>query len=143
MAEGPEVHIHKALMERVESLSLTPALTLHYAGAENPIDPSKEFAIVTHVPNTPVRWGLGATTFIKDYMGVLFLNLYSPITASSYEIQSKVRAGKILGHFPENLILTSGGVSVQVYNAYLGPAGENSSRVHFITPVLVEYKGTA
>ena len=140
---GAEAHIHAALMARVQSMSLTPALALHYPGvSDRSIDVSGEYGRVTHLPNVPDRWAIQGSQGM-DRTGFLMIDLFTVITEGSYQVLATARADDIAAHFTADLLLTSGGYTVQIEKSYPGIGRKDPNGTHWQTPVNVTYRGTA
>lgn len=138
-----EAHIHAALMARVQSLSLTPSLSILYPGVSVPgFDASGEYARVTHLPNEPERWGVRGSSAM-DRRGFLIVDLFTPITEGSYQVLAIARADDIAAHFEADLTLSSGGYEVQIVKAWPGNGRPDPEGTHWHTPVRVEYRGVA
>lgn len=133
-----DTKIHIALVARVQSLVLSPVVPVAYPGvAFTP--PAGEYISVTHMPNEPVRSRLSGAD-VLDRFGILQLDLFTPITADSYEAQTIARASQIAAHFPHDLTLTYDSASVQIVKSYVGRGRKDSDGVKWMTPVFVEYR---
>lgn len=133
-----ETKIHVALMARVQSLALSPVVPVAYPGVSF-APPAGEYIRVTHMPNDPIRSRLSGAE-VLDRFGILQLDLFTPITADSYEINTIARAAQIVAHFPHDLTLTNDGKSVQIVRSYVGRGRVDPDGVKWMTPVFVEYR---
>lgn len=131
-----EALLHGALMARVESLALSPALPILWG---LPADrPAGEHVQVDHLPNRNTRHALDGSS-PQDRMGILQLTLFSPPGAYVWDYQN--RAGLIAAHFPLDLPMTQGGVTIRVTGASVGQSRPDGA--HVLTAVSIEYRGFA
>lgn len=135
---GIEASIHAALMARVEALTLSPALPVSYPGV--PFDNTAgAYLRVTHIRNMPVRWGiLGSDPM--DRMGLLQLDIFTVISAGSWQIVADNLADSIAAHFPRDLKMTSGGYTARVFSTRVETGIRDPDGTHWQTPIVVDYR---
>ena len=136
MAEIAQIDIHRALMARVETLSLTPAPTVIYPGF--PSAQADYWLRVTHLPNVPDRIGVNASTPLRHF-GILQLDLMNEL--GKHEVVYIDRAQDVIDHFPQDLELTQGTARVTVLKAYA--IGGRATGDHWMVPIRVEYAVTS
>lgn len=132
MAEVAQVDIHRALMARVESLSLTPAPTVAYPG--NPTPQATYWLRVTHLPNVPDRRGVNGSLTLRHF-GIVQLDLMNEL--GKHEVVYINRAQDVIDHFPQDLQLTQGTAVVNITKAYA--LGGRATGDHWMIPIRVEY----
>lgn len=134
----PEKHIHAALMARVESLTLSPALPVAFPGVPFS-DTAGDYIRVTHLRNMPDRWGiLGSDPM--DRMGLLQLDLFTTISGGSWQIVADDIAEDIAAHFPRDLKMTSGGYTAKVFMTRIETGLRDPDGTHWQTPIIVDYR---
>jgi hypothetical protein len=129
-----EASIHTALMARAETIPGGYAVA--WPGV--PFTETDEYLAVSHLPNNAERVALHGT-YGLDRMGILQITLCAPL--GKHEAVYIEQAGQIAEHFPRDLALSSGGVTVRVVKAELGPGFADGQ--HWRVPVSVYYRGRA
>lgn len=124
--------VHRALMARVEALTLTPAPVVVWPGF--PASQAAYWLRVTHLPNIPTRRGLNDTTNIT-HQGILQIDLMND--PGQHEVVYIARAQDVIDHFPQDLALVQGTARVLIRQAYA--LGGRATGDHWMTPVRVEY----
>jgi hypothetical protein len=136
MTEIAQADAHRALMARVESLSLTPAPTILWPGY--PAAQAGYWMRVTHLPNVPDRLGVNASTPLR-HQGILQLDLMCEL--GRHEVVYIERAQDVIDHFPQDLTLTQGTARVTVLRTYV--LGGRATGDHWMIPIRVEYAVTS
>lgn len=135
---GAEASIHAALMARVQSLTLAPAVPVSFPGV--PFDTTAgNYIRVTHIRNRPVQHIITAGV-AGERMGLLQIDLFTVITAGSWQIIADDMADDIAAHFPRGLRMTSGGHTARVYQSWVGQSVKDPDGTHWQTPVIVDYR---
>lgn len=134
-----ETMIWLALRGRVESLVLSPSLPVLWPGQGASL-PAGRCIEVFHLVNRPVRPFL-ASGDPHERMGILQLSVVSPISSSEhYETVVREIAGDIADHFPPDLRMTYGDVTVRVSEApEVAQSYKDQGRNRYITPVSVRW----
>lgn len=105
--------IEAALFSRVASMALSPAMPIAWPNVSYS-PPTTGYIRVTHVPNIARRLFLGSTD-PHQRLGLLQVDAFTPLNkgaSAATEI-----AGKVAEHFPADLKMTSGTVTVRVTKA--------------------------
>jgi len=136
MPEIAQTDIHRALMARVEGLSLAPAPTIVWPGY--PAEQTGYWLRVAHLPNVPDRLGVNASTPLR-HQGILQLDLMNEL--GQHEAVYIDRAQGIVDHFPQDLTLTQGTARVTVLRTY--SIGGRATGDHWMTQIRVEYAVTS
>lgn len=139
-----EAKIEKALLDRVASLTLVPALPVAWPNVDFPGKDSNgvpnampaSYIIVQHFPNKNTRLTFGSTD-PSWRRGFLQLTAVTPLNKGS--LAAKEIAGKIAEHFPADLPLDYSGVRVRVVMAP-DIAPEIETDVSWSVPVSVYYE---
>ncbi len=135
---GVEAEVHAALMGRVESLSLSPAVPVAYPGVPF-VDTAGDWLRVTHLRNRPVLRTLAPIDKALR-LGMLQLDLFKVIGAGSWQVTADVLADQIAAHFPRHLDMASGGYRVRVFQTWIDPGAKDPDGTHWQTPVMVDYR---
>lgn len=133
-----EADIQAALMARVESLSLSPALPVAWPGAPF-TDTEGDYIRVSHLRPEPDRPFVNSDDPL-DRRGILQLDLFTVL--GSHQIEADVIAGSIVAHFPRDLRLTSGSAVVRVVKAWAMTGRPDPNGTHWHTPVQVNYRAS-
>lgn len=112
MSVTVETAIWQALNARVQSMSLTPSVPVVFPKQDAP---DSRHIIVSWMPNRNQRRAVGSNSaHIRP--GILQLSLMSPIPGQAVEVETEI-AGQIAAHFPADLRMSFGGVTVRVTQA--------------------------
>lgn len=133
-----EADIQAALMARVESLSLSPAIPVAWPGVPF-TGTSGDYLRVSHLRAEPTRWAIRGGDPL-DRRGFLQLDLFTVI--GPHQVKADVIADSILAHFPRDLKLTSGSAVVRVVKAWARPGQRDPNGTHWQTPVQVDYRAS-
>lgn len=134
---GVEASIHAALMGRVESLATSLAIAYPGAAFE---DTGGDYLRVTHLRNTPVRWGIDGADPVRR-MGILQIDLMTVPQGRSYQVVTDNEADVIIDHFPRGLVITRDGIRIYLESSYaLSPSRLDA---HWMTPIRIEYRAEA
>lgn len=110
MSATIEGHIEAALFARVAALALTPAMVVAWPNkAFTP--PAEGYLRVTHVPNVNRRLTIGSAD-PHQRLGLLQVSVFLPLNKGSSPATEI--AGAIAAHFPADLRMRSGNVTVKV-----------------------------
>ncbi|TPL06684.1 DUF4128 domain-containing protein [Mesorhizobium sp. B2-4-11] len=129
-----ETSTEAALFARVAALVLSPVLPIAWPNVAF-TKPAGGYLRVTHVPNTNRRLFLGSND-PHQRMGLLQVDVFKPLNmgaSTATEI-----AGLVAAHFPCDLRLTSGGVTVRVTKAP-DVSQAIADDTHWLVPVTVRY----
>lgn len=137
-----ELTIQTALLDRAEGLLDIIGLPMSWPNKafDPPVDGSSYLEVII-LPNRNTRIFYGSN---EDSwrMGILQINLvseYNKGPSSGTEI-----AGQIALHFPQDFVIFSGGVKVQLTKTPdVGSAVANTARTSWIVPVSVYYEAFA
>lgn len=110
MADPTEA-IMAALFTRMASLSLTPSLPISWPNVSFSMPPDRKALRVVFVPNTATRRALGSDG-AHQYLGLLQVSVHWP--SGQGETAPRAIASDVADHFPPDLKLTSGGVTVRI-----------------------------
>lgn len=131
-----EAQIEGALFKRVAELVTTPALALQWPNQHyEPVD-GTPYLIVQHAPNDTER-ALIASTGAHRHLGLLMLTIAAPLDGIA--IATTELAGQIAAHFPCDLRIALGSISVRIAkrpSVKSGAQEENRWRV----PIVVDYE---
>lgn len=130
-----EASIEAALFARVATLDLepTPPIAWPNRDFEKPAGP---YLRVTHIPNVNRRLFLKGSD-PHQRLGLLQIDAFTPKNKGSSAATEL--AGKIAEHFPADLPLASGAVTVRITKApALGPAFADDT--HWQVPVTIHYE---
>lgn len=130
--------IEAALFARVASLVMSPALPVAWPNLSfNP--PAAGYIRVTHLPNVNRRLFLGSND-PHQRLGLLQLSVFMPKNAG-VTVATEI-AGKIAAHFPADLPMRSGGITVRVGKAPdIAPGFAEDT--HWHVPVTISYQAIA
>jgi len=138
MASGVESNIWLALITRLQTLVLTPALQI--AGPNVPFPAPgqtkpKDFLEVTYLPNRTLTRTVGPGR--QQHRGLMQVTVhYSSGTGIINPMQI---ADKIIDHFPKDLRLFAGGVAVKIWRKpYAIPLPPQDGSL--MVPVTIEYE---
>lgn len=130
--------IEAALFARVASLALSPAIPVAWPNVSF-TPPTAGYLRVTHVPNIARRLFLGSTD-PHQRLGLLQVDAFTPLNkgaSAATEI-----AGMVAEHFPADLKMTSGTVTVRVTKAP-DVAQAIADDAFWFVPVTVSYEAYA
>jgi len=127
-----EADIQVALMGRVATLSVTPALTVVYREKRGEL-PNGPYVLVDSLWNESARKALDDVG--QDYMGILTLGVARPI--GEYEAAYRETAGQVAAHFVGQ-VLTSGLATVVIDRVTVGSGSADGE--HWRIPVRVNWR---
>lgn len=130
-----EVNIWKALKNRVDTFSATPALTVVYP---KETAPAGRHLRVQNLPNRVARFGVPSDG-TNQRSGILQISVLSPVTdKGAAEVDMEI-AGQVAAHFSADLLLFFGGVKVRITRP---PDVAQAYRddQHWRTPVSIYYE---
>lgn len=139
MSVAPETAIHAALMARVETLSTS--LPISYPGVTFDA-PDGDYIRVTHMRNEADRRTLDGAYGLRR-QGILQLDLFTRVTAGSYQVIADGIAEEIAEHFPRDLPLTNSGHKVAIYATTILEGRRDPDIQMWHTPIRVDYRGVA
>ena len=130
-----ETSIWMALKARVSTLVLSPVLPVSWPN-ESFTPPAAGYLRVTHVPNIANRLFIGSAA-ANQRLGLLQVSVFAKLNQDA-TIATEI-AGLVAAHFPADLKMTSGGVTVRVTKA---PDVAQALRddPHWHVPVTVRYE---
>ncbi|WP_379069558.1 DUF4128 domain-containing protein [Mesorhizobium sp. UC22_110] len=130
-----ETSIWLALKARVEALVLSPTLPIAWPNLSF-TKPSTGYLRVTHVPNMNRRLFIGSAD-PHQRLGLLQIDVFGKKN-ENIAVAVEV-AGKVAAHFPANLRMTYGGVTVRITAAPI-VAQPMDDDTHVLVPVTVAYE---
>ncbi|MDG4650114.1 phage tail terminator-like protein [Roseibacterium sp. SDUM158017] len=136
MTEIAQIDIHRALLARVDALSMSPMPVVLWPGF--PAMQADYWLRVTHLPNIPDRIGVNASSPLR-HSGILQLDLMNEL--GRHEVVYIDRAQDIIDHFPQDLVLTQGAARITVLRSYA--IGGRSTGDHWMIPIRVNYAVTS
>ena len=110
MADPTEA-IMAALFTRLVGMSLTPALPISWPNLSFSMPADRKALRVVFVPNTATRRALGSSG-AHQYLGLLQVSVHWP--SGQGEAAPRALASDVADHFPPDLELTSGDVTVRI-----------------------------
>lgn len=138
MPTGVEANIFKALMDRLLTLTFTPAqpiaapnILFPPAGQTKP----KDYLEVTFLPNATNTRTVGPGK--QQHRGIMQVSVhYGTGTGIIVPMQ---RADQIIAHFPKDLVLYESGIKVKIYRKpYQTPLPPQDGS--FMVPVTIQYE---
>jgi len=132
---GVETDIHAALMARVETIPT--ALPMSLPGVSF-TPPEGDYIRVTHRRNEAERKGLLGRNGM-DHMGILYIDLFRRVTASTWQVTSDAIADTVAAHFPLDLRLSRNTTRLIVYKTVLGDSETDLGGTHFRVQIKVFY----
>jgi len=134
-----EADIQAALMARVQTLTLSPAIPVAWPGEPSFESLNGDYLRVSHLRAEPTRWAIGGSDPL-DRRGFLQLDLFTVL--GPHQVEADVIADSIVAHFPRDLKLTSGSAVVRVVKAWARPGQRDPNGTHWQTPVQVDYRAS-
>lgn len=136
MASTKEGHIEQALFLRVKSLSLSPATPIAWPNKSFTPPPSAGYLRVTHIPNINTRPFLESDA-PHQRLGILQIDVFKPKNRGTAVATDA--AGAIAAHFPADLEMKSGTVTVSVSKT---PDVRQAlpDDAHWMVPVIIRYE---
>jgi len=103
-----------ALLARVKTLSLSPALPVDWPGFEAELDAHNRdpFLRVANLPNTAEQISIGDTGYNRHY-GILQISVMWPVGSGIADAMEA--AGKIAAYFKRGTVVEENGLYVRVY----------------------------
>ena len=135
MPSTVEGHIEAAVFARVAALSLSPAMPVAWPNAAfNP--PPAGYLRVSHIPNINRRLFIGSDG-PHQRLGLLQISVFVPLNEGASKATEIADA--VAAHFPPDLRMRSGGVTVRVERAPEIAQGMPDD-TYWHVPVVVRYQ---
>lgn len=136
---NPELAIELALIARVQTLALTPALRIAWPNQPFTAADGETYIEVAHLPNRNQRLFIGSTDpHLRQ--GILQLTIRGHQNQNAINLTAIASA--VAAHFPADLRMTSNGVTVRVQRAPdIAPGFKDDP--HWVVPVSVSYEAFA
>lgn len=138
MATYVETSIVEALMARLATLTLSPALPVAWPNVDY-TPPAAGYLRVTHAPNTATQVTLG-TEGKNRHIGIFQVDVMLPIIIGISTPMEK--AGAVAAHFKRGTVLTKDGISVRITRPpEIRPALQSLPYIQ--VPVIIRYQADA
>ncbi|WP_127524583.1 DUF4128 domain-containing protein [Mesorhizobium sp. Z1-4] len=131
-----EARIEKALLERVNTITVSPALPIAWPNVNYTPSPSTRYLRVNHIPNRAGRVHISSTAAHRRY-GVLQMTAFLPKNGGP--TNATELAGAVAAHFPADHEMTVEGVTVRVTEAP-SIAQALPDDTHWMVPITVPYE---
>lgn len=133
-----ETSIWLALKARAQALVLSPMLPVAWPN-ESFTKPAGGYLRITHIPNVNRRLFLGSND-PHQRLGLFQVSVFAPLNKGA--TPATEIAGKIAAHFPADLPMRSGGITVRVGKAPDVAPGF-AEDTHWHVPVTISYQAIA
>lgn len=138
MATYVETSIVEALMARLLTLTLSPALPVAWPNVEY-TPPAAGYLRATHAPNATNQVTLG-TSGKNRHIGIFQVDVLLPITTGISTPMEK--AGAVAAHFKRGTTLTKDGINVRIVRPpEIRPALQSLPYIQ--VPVIIRYQADA
>lgn len=138
MATYAETSIAEALLARLATLTLSPAMPVAYPNVTF-TPPAAGYLRATHVPNTANQVTLG-TSGKNRHLGIFQVDVFLPINGGISTPMEK--AGAVAAHFKRGTTLTRDGISIRIVRPpEIRPALQSAPYLQ--VPVIIRYQADA